>query len=219
MCIPLNAHERLLLMIKMIGWLVRRLRDCVAASITGVLLLSSTCRRWPRPLAYHPCYTNTASRYLWQVLVLLWVRYVFHRGSDRIQYFFLHCLSLRLWLKAIHVYFHPSTNPYKLSIQLRKSSFTVACLQVTLFGESAGAACVGYHLLSPGSQGLFKRAVLQSGCPTASWAMHTQIETWNRYPFVCLLFIHFVFMLWLVDYFYSSYIRILECVYIYIHKL
>ncbi|OXB52677.1 hypothetical protein ASZ78_007408, partial [Callipepla squamata] len=40
---------------------------------------------------------------------------------------------------------------------------------VTLFGESAGAASVGLHLLSPGSRGLFRRAVLQSGSPNGPW--------------------------------------------------
>ena len=34
---------------------------------------------------------------------------------------------------------------------------------VTLFGESAGAANVCYHLASPGSRGLFHRAISQSG--------------------------------------------------------
>lgn len=41
---------------------------------------------------------------------------------------------------------------------------------VTLFGESAGAASVGMHLLSPPSRGLFHRAVLQSGAPNGPWA-------------------------------------------------
>ncbi|NXS63522.1 ACES Acetylcholinesterase, partial [Brachypteracias leptosomus] len=41
---------------------------------------------------------------------------------------------------------------------------------VTLFGESAGAASVGLHLLSPGSRPLFRRAVLQSGSPNGPWA-------------------------------------------------
>ena len=35
--------------------------------------------------------------------------------------------------------------------------------QVTLFGESAGAISVMAHLASPGSQGLFQRAIAQSG--------------------------------------------------------
>ncbi|XP_048339076.1 acetylcholinesterase-like [Sphaerodactylus townsendi] len=35
--------------------------------------------------------------------------------------------------------------------------------RITIFGESAGGASVHYHLLSPGSQPLFDRAVLQSG--------------------------------------------------------
>lgn len=35
--------------------------------------------------------------------------------------------------------------------------------QVTLFGESAGAWSTSYQLLSPGAEGLFHRAILQSG--------------------------------------------------------
>ncbi|XP_062977735.1 cholinesterase-like [Elgaria multicarinata webbii] len=41
---------------------------------------------------------------------------------------------------------------------------------LTLFGNSAGGASVGYHLLSPASQPLFAHAVLQSGAPNAHWA-------------------------------------------------
>jgi len=37
--------------------------------------------------------------------------------------------------------------------------------QVTLFGESAGGHSVGLHMISPASQPLFKRAILQSGVP------------------------------------------------------
>lgn len=42
---------------------------------------------------------------------------------------------------------------------------------VTLFGESAGAASIGFHLMSPLSKSLFSRAILESGVPTASWAL------------------------------------------------
>ncbi|KAM9359168.1 cholinesterase-like isoform 1-T2 [Symphorus nematophorus] len=52
--------------------------------------------------------------------------------------------------------------------------------KVTLFGESAGSASVGFHLLSPGSQGLFQRAVMQSGSPNAPWATISQTEAWSR---------------------------------------
>lgn len=52
--------------------------------------------------------------------------------------------------------------------------------KVTLFGESAGAASVGYHLVSPGSQRLFHRAVLQSGSPNAPWATISQTESSQR---------------------------------------
>ncbi|XP_013364908.1 PREDICTED: acetylcholinesterase isoform X3 [Chinchilla lanigera] len=41
---------------------------------------------------------------------------------------------------------------------------------VTLFGESAGAASVGMHILSPPSRSLFHRVVLQSGTPNGPWA-------------------------------------------------
>jgi carboxylesterase type B len=40
--------------------------------------------------------------------------------------------------------------------------------QVTIFGQSAGGISVGLHYLSPLSQGLFKRGILQSGSPTVS---------------------------------------------------
>lgn len=36
---------------------------------------------------------------------------------------------------------------------------------IVLFGESAGGISVGYHLISPKSQNLFSRAILQSGNP------------------------------------------------------
>lgn len=41
---------------------------------------------------------------------------------------------------------------------------------ITIFGESAGAASVSYHLVSPMSKGLFKRAIAMSGCLTNTWA-------------------------------------------------
>ncbi|XP_077554253.1 acetylcholinesterase-like isoform X2 [Haemaphysalis longicornis] len=41
--------------------------------------------------------------------------------------------------------------------------------RITIFGESAGAVSVGYHLLSPLSRRLFTRAILQSGYVTAPW--------------------------------------------------
>lgn len=59
-------------------------------------------------------------------------------------------------------------------------SLFLCCCQVTLFGESAGSASVGLHLLSPGSHGLFNRAILQSGSPNTPWAVITQQQAWNR---------------------------------------
>ncbi|XP_071098260.1 acetylcholinesterase-like [Haliotis cracherodii] len=40
---------------------------------------------------------------------------------------------------------------------------------ITLFGESAGAASIGLHLLSPISRDFFTRAILESGSPYATW--------------------------------------------------
>lgn len=51
---------------------------------------------------------------------------------------------------------------------------------VTLFGESAGAASVGLHLVSSLSRGLFNRAILQSGAPQASWVTYTPSEGHSR---------------------------------------
>ncbi|XP_026318750.1 esterase B1-like [Hyposmocoma kahamanoa] len=45
---------------------------------------------------------------------------------------------------------------------------------VTIFGESAGGASVGFHLISPMSKGLFKRAILQSGVCSCSYAQTFQ---------------------------------------------
>ncbi|KAJ0183492.1 hypothetical protein K1T71_001468 [Dendrolimus kikuchii] len=42
---------------------------------------------------------------------------------------------------------------------------------VTVFGQSAGGSCVSYHLISPMSKGLFKRAIIQSGTATCNWSI------------------------------------------------
>lgn len=52
--------------------------------------------------------------------------------------------------------------------------------QVTIFGESAGAASVGYHMLSEKSQGLFKQVILQSGSPLCQWAYHTHAKAYEN---------------------------------------
>ncbi|XP_063446000.1 cholinesterase 1-like [Mytilus trossulus] len=42
---------------------------------------------------------------------------------------------------------------------------------VTIAGQSTGAACVGLHLLSPRSNRLFVRAIMQSGSDLSEWAI------------------------------------------------
>ncbi|XP_041482622.1 acetylcholinesterase-like [Lytechinus variegatus] len=52
--------------------------------------------------------------------------------------------------------------------------------QVTIFGESAGAASVALHMLSPVSRTLFQRAIMQSSAATAPWATVTNDEGLRR---------------------------------------
>ncbi|KAL0830816.1 hypothetical protein ABMA28_002934 [Loxostege sticticalis] len=42
---------------------------------------------------------------------------------------------------------------------------------VTIFGQSGGAACVTMHCVSPMTKGLFKRAIAQSGCMLSPWIL------------------------------------------------
>jgi len=51
---------------------------------------------------------------------------------------------------------------------------------VTLFGESAGAVSISFHLLSPLTRNLFSQAILQSGGPTCPWAIIDRKEAFSR---------------------------------------
>lgn len=44
---------------------------------------------------------------------------------------------------------------------------------VTIFGQSAGAASVHLQVISPRARGLFKRAIMQSGSALSQWAIRT----------------------------------------------
>lgn len=44
--------------------------------------------------------------------------------------------------------------------------------QVTIGGQSAGAISAGYHIISPLSKGLFRRAILESGSPLSTVGVH-----------------------------------------------
>ncbi len=48
---------------------------------------------------------------------------------------------------------------------------------ITIFGESAGAASVGLHLLSPLSRNLFSQAIMQSATATVPWGVITKEES------------------------------------------
>lgn len=50
------------------------------------------------------------------------------------------------------------------------SSFNADPTNVTAFGESAGAASVHYLMVNPHAQGLFQKAIMQSGNALCSWA-------------------------------------------------
>ncbi|XP_046326682.2 acetylcholinesterase-like [Haliotis rufescens] len=49
--------------------------------------------------------------------------------------------------------------------------------KVAIEGHSAGAGDVGFHILSPLSKGFFRYAIMQSGSPTADWALLQDTNT------------------------------------------
>ncbi|XP_038051124.1 cholinesterase 2-like [Patiria miniata] len=52
--------------------------------------------------------------------------------------------------------------------------------QVTIFGESSGAASIAFHMISPVSKHLFQRVGLQSASAVAPWAYYTMEEGRRR---------------------------------------
>ncbi|XP_062979554.1 cholinesterase-like [Elgaria multicarinata webbii] len=65
-------------------------------------------------------------------------------------------------------------------VQENAAAFGGDPTRVTIFGQNAGAASVGLHLLSPSSQSLFARVVLQSGTPNMVWAWRSPEEAKQR---------------------------------------
>ncbi|KAF9283523.1 hypothetical protein BGZ68_005310 [Mortierella alpina] len=56
---------------------------------------------------------------------------------------------------------------------------------VTVFGESAGAASIAYHLATPAHHGLFQRAILQSGAATTMTAGRPEAEGQRYFNQLC----------------------------------
>ncbi|CAG9859231.1 unnamed protein product [Phyllotreta striolata] len=52
--------------------------------------------------------------------------------------------------------------------------------QVTIFGQSAGATSVDFHIISPLSKGLFKQAISESGTTLCGWTLSENNETINN---------------------------------------
>lgn len=49
--------------------------------------------------------------------------------------------------------------------------------KITLYGHSAGASSVNFHLLLPASRNLFKRAIMASGCVLNPWSYNRKNHT------------------------------------------
>lgn len=66
-------------------------------------------------------------------------------------------------------------------VQAHVAAFGGDAGNVTLFGESAGAADIGYLLLSPAVRGLFRRAISQSGgYQLLERRSRADVESWGR---------------------------------------
>lgn len=63
---------------------------------------------------------------------------------------------------------------------LHVSTTRCSSFQLTVFGESSASIGLGVHVISPGSNVLFKRAIMQSGVPTAQWAFLMPEEMHKR---------------------------------------
>eukprot|EP00854_Cymbomonas_tetramitiformis_P013235 gene13235-15642_t len=68
-------------------------------------------------------------------------------------------------------------------VQRNIAAFGGDPLRVTLFGQSSGAASISLHLVTPGSWGLFDRAILESGSYPA-WTALSAEATWHNLDLV-----------------------------------
>ena len=75
-------------------------------------------------------------------------------------------------------------------VQANIESFGGDPSKVTLMGQSAGAASVAMHLISPNSNGLYKKAILQSAGANNRWSLASNqvAQTRSSKPFLQVLF-------------------------------
>ena len=52
--------------------------------------------------------------------------------------------------------------------------------QITLMGQSAGAASIAFHMMSPISRNLFHRVILQSAGALADWSYTSPQESLKK---------------------------------------
>nr|QNG40889.1 acetylcholinesterase 5 [Hofstenia miamia] len=90
------------------------------------------------------------------------------------------CVSFNYRLDVLGFFSIPGSIPFNLGIadqehalkwvQRNIEFFGGDRNQVTVFGQSAGAASIGYHLMNPEARNLFQRAFLCSGSHISFWA-------------------------------------------------
>lgn len=115
-----------------------------------------------------------------QRMALQWVQDNIHffGGNPKQVSFSLFYLSILLFVYPV-----VSTQAIKcklILILIFVFALSLPIKQVTIFGESAGGASVGFHLLSPDSRPTFTRAILQSGVPNCPWASVSPAEARRR---------------------------------------
>lgn len=76
--------------------------------------------------------------------------------------------------------------------------------RITIFGESAGGASVGFHLMSPLSMELFTYAIMMSASPIAHWSIQVTLRVYTcAVPVFVLVYIRYMSVLCTLTYVYD----------------